>query len=284
MKQKRYWLRCGITGAIVNILLSIVAFNMPGIRHPESYSFFAIFMFPNFALAFPFLILIQNFLERLNSYFFSIIGQIGIDKDGAYLLFTLFIFLTIFWFVIGALLGFLYKKIKYKKITIQDNLSKNIQYEKRNVYWLTFGIYFSIFFIVFNYILSFFGVMRIMQSSILGNVFFIPSLILSAFDLPFETNIAVTIVVTLGFYFFIGAMIGLLYEKYVFPIGLKSFILKHKRSLIIICVIIMVLIGSILYIENKNIKIQREGQVIQYEDGRVFIYNNGKMVPLNDPK
>ena len=60
--NKKYWLKFGLIFAILNIVISLIPYNMPDIRHPQGFSDFRILTFPNFTIGVPFI-----FVTRLIS-------------------------------------------------------------------------------------------------------------------------------------------------------------------------------------------------------------------------
>jgi|SRR6185369_13077460 len=93
MKQKRYWLRVGITLAIINIILCVIAFNLPEVKNPHNNSDLIALLFPN--------ILISSFA----------LSWMGWSEGMP----TILVYLipgSIFWFIVGAILGWIYGKIK----------------------------------------------------------------------------------------------------------------------------------------------------------------------------
>lgn|SRR3989344_8622214 len=96
------WLRLGIIFATISIILSIIAYSLPGIRNPEGYSDFESLFFPNVLLGFPIFLILDFF----NLYF----GNYKIN-----LFIELFVFLTLYWFLVGIIISFIYSKIKNKR-------------------------------------------------------------------------------------------------------------------------------------------------------------------------
>ena len=106
---------------IINILLSTWIYSIDDIRNPSGgggYGDLKALTFPNVLLGFPTLLL----MDSIDKYIaLPLAGQRGtiynadVKKEYHINLFIhLFILLTIYWFLIGAFIGFIYGKIKQK--------------------------------------------------------------------------------------------------------------------------------------------------------------------------
>ena len=95
--------RLGLILALINLILSVFIWNTDSIRNPEGFSDFESLRYPNILLGIP-TIFIADLLSK------------GITNSYQQNLFIhLFIILTIYWFLVGLLISWLYKKIKNRK-------------------------------------------------------------------------------------------------------------------------------------------------------------------------
>ncbi len=106
--NKRYWLKFGIICAIFNIILSLILISIPGVLHPHDNSDLIGLFFPNviigqiFGLCITTAILYPLYLVGINLYPLTHLP----------IIYGLLINFSIYWFIMGALIGWLYGKIK----------------------------------------------------------------------------------------------------------------------------------------------------------------------------
>lgn len=101
---------------LLNILLSIFLWNDNDIRNPEGFSDFNIIKYPNYFLGLPAISIFQQiypFIMKLSGITFYY-GQSTYWND-LYLFITIFVVLSIYWFLIGWIIGKIHKRGKSKK-------------------------------------------------------------------------------------------------------------------------------------------------------------------------
>ncbi len=126
------WLKCGVVFAFFNIILSIFAFSLPAIRNPNTASDLQSLYFPNILLGLPAILIgspVLSLFKPLLSVFLGHNSTDGAATTGTELLsgldsasiahfnlfVQLFLFLTIYWFLIGSLIGLIYGRFKQRK-------------------------------------------------------------------------------------------------------------------------------------------------------------------------
>ena len=132
-KDWSYWLKLGLILAFLNIIISLIPYNMEMVKNPESFSDLVIYAFPNILLGFPAIIISEITLKTIiiEPLAKSILAPQFKNKETGLTDFIslnnspelmrirlgilLFFILTIYWFIIGALIGWIVGKIKSKK-------------------------------------------------------------------------------------------------------------------------------------------------------------------------
>ena len=107
VKRKRYWLRGGIVLSVVVIIILLISINFQislGLKSKPKYPFFAMI----FAL---FLVLPAIIL----SFIMLILSNIGFVIPKSIFPILTFLITAIFWFIIGAIIGYIYGKVKQRK-------------------------------------------------------------------------------------------------------------------------------------------------------------------------
>lgn len=103
--QKRYWLKGAIIAVGIHLVLSLIILSITGL-HPTNNEDLVGLLFPNVFLGSPIIywlfgIPIAWAMHFLGSGFFG-----GFDE---------YLWLTLYWFAVGALIGWIYGKIKSRK-------------------------------------------------------------------------------------------------------------------------------------------------------------------------
>lgn len=122
------WLRYGLAFAAGNILLSCLAFSDSDIREPELFSDLEILIYPNYVLGLPMNLTVSRVTGYLvNQYYESkwmqaygnpyyTFPEEGQMRYKTNVFIDLFINLTIYWFAVGALVGWRYDKRAERKL------------------------------------------------------------------------------------------------------------------------------------------------------------------------
>ena len=167
--QKRYWFWFGIIFVLINIVLSFIAINDPDISNPHDFSSLKAIMYPNILLGLP---------------------VSGIGQD---LVINFFIVLSIYWFIIGSLIGLWYGRLKSKSGTNKKH------------YWLRGG---SVALLI-----VFLCVPFAFDSRLFSEIFFFPARVLHLGNLPLPFNFIFPIILSAFIYFILGSVAGMLYGK-----------------------------------------------------------------------
>jgi len=167
--KKRYWFWFGIIFVIINIVLSFIALNDPDISSPHDFSGLKVIMYPNILLGLP---------------------VSGIVKD---LTINFFIVLSIYWFIIGSLIGLWYGRLKSK-----SGINKKH-------YWLRGG---SVALLI-----AFLCVPFMYSSRLFSEIFFFPANVLHLNNLPMPQVFIYPIILNAFVYFVLGSFLGLFYGK-----------------------------------------------------------------------
>lgn len=124
-KDWPYWLRFGVVMAMINILLSTFAYMDKDIRQPHDFSDFKALRYPNVLLGIPALIVHERAFGQIYKSIYpnypGIISEGGkVTPSSTYrqsidIFTSFFVSLTIYHFLLGAIVGWIYGKIKSRK-------------------------------------------------------------------------------------------------------------------------------------------------------------------------